>query len=155
MLNYINITKKLADSEYITQENDICLLCLDDTNEKLCIINTNCGSKCKVLMHKECYNKILSNGLQCPICRIRTKNNQTIHSFESDPILLNFPIYLFARYPNVLTFGFFVFFSFAVTFLFILPMLIYYGLKERQFKNNIISTLMLLSCFVMYLGNYF
>ncbi len=151
MLNYLNITKKLADSEYISQGNDVCLLCLDNLNENLTTIKTNCGSKCRVLMHQECYNKILSNGLQCPICRFKINKNQTIFSFESEPVLLNFPIYLFSRYPNFLTFLLFIIFSFAITLFFILPMLIYYALRERRFKNNsLINAISIMFCFFIY-----
>ena len=144
-ITYLN--NKLSDT------NDICLLCLEKINTKKYILPNNC--KCKLKIHQNCFNKIISTGLLCPICRIKANDitnttNTTLVRYENDS-WINMPIYLFTKYPNFLTFILWLIISTIFTIVYITPMAIYYGLKDAKYKNNIIGTLFLISFFIIYL----
>ncbi len=78
--------------------NDLCLICLDDLNNKI-IKPTYCN--CNILLHKICYEMLCKNGLSCPICRLKIENiiiqnnNIVINRIIIPPIF-----YLFNNYSD-------------------------------------------------------
>ena len=124
-------------------DEDKCLVCLDSINNNLFTYPKHCN--CKVKLHLECLNQIEKNKLLCPICRIKSlqnnfSNHNMVHITQiyQEPFIFYFPIYLFFRNPNFFTFMIYLTFSFIITIFYIIPMVLIYGLCDYAYRNKII-----------------
>ncbi len=107
-----------------------CLLCLESTNN---IIKSKLCS-CKFPLHDNCFDMIKTNGLACPICRLKI-NKQSI-----DWNYIYFPEYLFFTYPNIFTFILFVLWTYIITIFCIIPYLIIictFTVAKHYYNHNI------------------
>lgn len=118
--------------------DDNCLLCLDSLGS-ITTLSTPRYCNCNVYIHDNCLIKIEQNGLACPICRLKfplTKKNYMIRMASYNGIL-EYPMYLLINNLNVFTFILLILYSFIVTLVYILPMLIFvYTKKYVQLKYN-------------------
>jgi hypothetical protein len=124
-------------------DKDNCLICLDLIKNQNYTFPKHCN--CKVKLHLECLNQIEKYKLLCPICRIKLISNInydqnliTSDIFNHEPIILYFPLYLFFRNPNFLTFMIYLCFSFLITIFYVVPMVLIYGMCDYAYRNKII-----------------
>jgi hypothetical protein len=123
--------------------DDNCLLCLDSLGS-ITILSTPRYCNCNVYIHDNCLLEIEQSGLACPICRLKfplTKENYNINLMPSYNGILEYPMFLLVNNLNIFTFILLIFYTFAVTFLYILPKLLYIFTKEyikvRYMRSNI------------------
>lgn len=133
---------------------DKCLICLENIDTENTSFPKHCN--CKVKIHLQCLNLLMNSGLLCPICRIKKHDNyeiinhlnhdnhEIINYINHDPQILMFPINLFLRYPGFWTFIIYIIFSFIITFFYVLPMVIIYGLCDEVYRKNILAILLLI-----------
>ncbi len=143
-----SITNKLADT------NDICLLCLDEINSNNWVMPQNCS--CKVKIHSNCFSQITSNGLLCPICRIKSTDvsvNIRINRTVNNNFWLELPMSIFFAYPNLFTFSLWMIYSTLFSLIYILPMLVFHLCQDSKYRNNTIASLMIITSFIIYLFN--
>ena len=158
--------------------NNLCLLCLDEINTDTKTDTTNGNiimtkyCNCKINIHPNCYNQIINNTkLLCPICRIKSTdlivnsrineigidnsngndNDYDIHNNRSYCIFFfEYPLSIFYKYPNIFTFTIWVLYSFLISIIFIVPMLIFYLLRDCKYRNNIILSLLIGTSIIKY-----
>ena len=118
--------------------DDNCLLCLDSLGS-ITTLSTPRYCNCNVFIHDNCLIEIEQNGLACPICRLKfplTKKNYTLVRRSNS--ILEYPIVLFVNNLNIFTFILLILYSFIVTFLFVIPYVLYLYIKENiKLKYNI------------------
>ena len=158
--------------------NNLCLLCLDEINTDTKTDTTNGNiimtkyCNCKINIHPNCYNQIINNTkLLCPICRIKSTDlivnsriNGNGYTYGNDNgytygisnicstciLVIEFPLSILYKYPNIYTCTFGVLYSFLISIIFILPMLIFYLLRDCKYRNNIILSLLIGTSIIKY-----
>lgn len=119
-------------------ELDKCLFCLDEIRDKF---NNPKYCECKIKLHSECLQQIVSTGLLCPICRIKSSDiiNYNIGQ-QNDDSIISYPFKIFAIRSNILTFTLLVIWCYFVSVFYIIPRLIYLGWYEKKFNNLILMS---------------
>ena len=110
---------------------DNCLLCLNYLG-LLAELKSPRYCNCKVFLHTECMMKLEESGLACPICRIKMTRKLYNNWLE-------YPIYLMMNYPGFISFFLFIIYSFIISIIYILPMILYIYIKDKItnfFINN-------------------
>ncbi len=136
--------------------NDKCLFCLDtliSEPEKLTNITNPKYCNCKIYLHLECLKLIESIGMLCPICRIKTNNNVQIlnqinNNEYNEPFIFQIPFIIFNKFPNIFTFMLYLMFSFLITFLYVIPHLLFYAFSNN--KSFRYSSITICICILSY-----
>ena len=158
------ISKEFIDTNYT------CIICLDEINCKNYMIPAHC--KCQIKIHTNCFNKVINNmGLLCPICRIKPNSNNLSNNLSNtqsnnlsntqsndltiirpnNELLFEIPIYLYMHYPNLLTFIIWIVLSFLIFISYILPLLLYCGLKNPIYRYKILKSIACLFLYFLYI----
>lgn len=101
-------------------------------------IMANCNT-CTVKYHKKCLEELNVNGWICPICR---KRNDKFHQNNNDYI--DFFFNLFMLNPNICTFIIFFITSTIITFVYVIPHIMYVVISDYikakmiNFRNEFI-----------------
>ena len=86
------IVNKFADTTS-TDTTGTCLICLDENNCKNYMMPTNCN--CRIKIHPNCFNQIISIGLLCPICRIKSNSNNLSDAQLNNKLLFDISLISF------------------------------------------------------------
>jgi hypothetical protein len=120
--------------------DDNCLLCLDSLGS-ITTLSTPRYCNCNVYIHNNCLVEIEQNGLACPICRLKfplTKETYNHVRILQPNSILEYPIVFCVNNLNILTFILLILYSSIVTFLFVVPYVLYLYIKETiKLKYNI------------------
>jgi len=97
-----------------------CSFCFDILIDCESVITHNCA--CKVKYHNDCLKQLNDNGWDCPICRKKNNNyNKLKHNGE-------FTDYIFTSFisnPTIETFTLFFLMSIMITFMYVIPCILY------------------------------
>ena len=117
--------------EYIQKNiSNNCCICLDTIND----ISYPKYCNCRIEMHKECLKLLELNGLNCPICRIKINkkiiSNIYPNIFDTNKHIIErilcFPFWLFEIYPSIITFLIIVIYSFILSIIIVLPIILHH-----------------------------